>query len=269
MGALPSPILNSRGGYSLSSEAQAQLDQMQGDIGWPYLHARQHVELGSGVVYAFRFKTTEYNQTPGDAWFDVRHSPNVFNGSPFNNGALMMSFSECPGDFTSPQVLAQTYPTGERTPLCVGVGPYSGDNGGMNLNVAIRGKWTNSSSVCLLDENKTYYLNITSGFSYPLEGQPDMWRTPFIGALGNGQIVPSFSVVRSFNLSGYWGTTAANSFEFIKNRSAFYTEKARLMREMEVGNQQRVADCRSAIATGTTRTGRECAGLTGKEYPFK
>lgn len=252
--------------YSISSEAQAQLAQMQGDFGWPSFHFdKARLVLDSGVVYAFKFKTTEYNQTPAPAWFDIFYTIPGFVSVPTGFGAITMSFSECPGDFTSPKVLEQRINRGDRIPACVGTAYYSNEPGsGTNLGVAIRGKWSDADTICLLDENKTYYLNVTAGFAYSGGTEPSSRNTPFIGGLGGGTGTNygQVEMIRSYRLGGYWQRSVSErlNFEFIKNRSAFYAEKRRIEQEAEAAAQRRVEACRNAIGQGP-RTGTPCAGL--------
>ena len=252
--AMPSYTVNRN--YSISSEAQAQLSQMQGDFGWLRFD-QPDIDLRAGVAYAFRFKTTEYNQTPGEAWLDIIQGSTVAFDNP--NSAIMMSFSECPGDFTSPQVLTQRINRGDRIPACVGYGRIGagGDTGGTNLLVSIKGKFHNGDTLCLLDENKTYYMNVTAGFeSQDGRDLPD--GIPFVGTYADGTNPGKVVSRRHIYAGGYWQTSITErlNFEFIKNKSVFYSEKKRIEREAEAAAQRRVDACRTAI-----QSGRSCAGL--------
>lgn len=287
-GALPSWTLNRAGGYSISSEAQTQLAQMQGDYAFLVNSVRGET-LDGGIVYAYQFKTTEYNQTPGDAWLDMTFGPNVKQANLIPSATVMASISECPGDFTSPRVTAQTsgydhYNYGnffgdQKFRNCVTFGPVNGDVGGTNINVAVRGKHSNSSNICLLDENKTYYLNITAGFVY---GDPNVTPaaryTPYIGTMStpSGTVASPgvVAMVRQIWPRGYL-ETARSTFEFIKNKSAFYAERKRLEGEFAAVLQRRVADCRAAIARAMAANGGvrpngggECNGLPVPLSPF-
>ena len=278
-GTLPSYTVNTAGGYSISSEAQAQLSQMQGDFGWPYGGETDAI-LPSGVAYAYRFKTTEYNNAVPSA-ITIKFGSSVTGPSANNSGAIMMSIGECPGDFTSPQILSQK--TSNNWAKCVGTGFVNGDSGGANLDVAIRGKWANDSSpACLLDENKTYYLNVTAGFSYPGTGEAPSGSnpnavphtiTPFIGSYANGtnpgQLISRQKIIKigSFLTRG---DASLDVFEVIKNRSDFYSELKRLKKEMSDRMQRRAEACRLRILNTTgPRTGNECAGLAIPEPWFK
>ena len=80
---------------------------MQGDLGFLLTFGLKgtgnwnRIEIPSGTVGAWKIKTTEYNQ-PTYYTFDFAINPETPSGSVF------MSVSECPGDFTSPQVMSQT-----------------------------------------------------------------------------------------------------------------------------------------------------------------
>ena len=134
--------------FSIPGVDQAGLDRISQDLAGPMrinpANMVARLNLGSGEVYAYRFTTSEYNV--GNFWKMFNTAEHVGSTS----APTYISVSQCAGDLSSP-VLATNNCIASRT-----TGP-----GGVNgLDFGI----TSSSFACNLEPNKTYYLNITSGF---------------------------------------------------------------------------------------------------------
>lgn len=215
------------GAYPVPSLVQTQLGQMQGDIGFALTMGARGTgnwnrnTIPSGTALAYQFKTTEYNY-PIYYVFNVTDHP----GSP--QGVILSSVSLCPGDFTSPTVLAQKggndvnnlYGDGMFR-NCVNYGTQVGVT--FNFGVGYPGGY-----ICNLEPNKTYYLNITAGFA---GGGDKGLYTPHIGTFDGTNATAGTEMNVDFTMRAEGHITAAGGIgdnlwttEIIKNKSEFYSE---------------------------------------------
>ena len=260
---------------ALSQDAQKDLALMQGDLGYQLTFGEKGpggwntISIPSGTAYSYKFKTTEYN-------FPVYYRLALSDRPATAGGVVVTSISLCPGDFTSPQVMAQTsghdeYNTGntvgdQKFRNCVTYGRPIGSGGGIEFGVG-----GNTQYICALEPNKTYYLNVSAGFA---GGGDKGHTTPHIGTFDG--TTPGADMVADFTMSPFGHLQAVGnignnlwSTDIIKNRTAFYTEARRVQSAFSAASQQRVAACRAAIAANTgPRTGRECNGLTMPTSPY-
>lgn len=264
--------------YGLSAEGKKDLDLMQGDIGYQLTFGPRGpgnwntVTIPSGTAYAYKFKTTEYN-------FPVYYRLSLSDKPATTGGVVVTSISECPGDFTSPQVMAQTtghdeYNTGntvgdQKFRNCVTYGRPLNAGGGIEFGIG-----GNTQYICALQPNKTYYINISAGFA---GGGDKGHTTPHIGTFDG--TTAGTEMTADFTMSPFGHLQAVGNIgnklwntDLIKNRTAFYTEARRISGLFQAAAQQRVAACRAAITANTgPRTGRECANLSTPtpEYTFQ
>ena len=154
---------------ALSSDAQKDLALMQGDLGYQLTFGVKGPgnwntnTIESGTAQAWKFKTSEYN-------FPVYYRLQLSGRPATSPGVVVTSISECPGDFTSPQVMSQTmghdeYNTGntvgdQKFRNCVIYGSPIAEGGGIEFGVG-----GNTQYICALEPNKTYYLNVSAGFA--------------------------------------------------------------------------------------------------------
>lgn len=260
---------------ALSQDAQRDLALMQGDLGYQLTFGLKGVGnwntnvIESGTAQAWKFKTTEYN-------YPVYYRLSLSERPATTGGVVVTSISLCPGDFTSPQVMAQTsgydaYNTGntvgdQKFRNCVTYGRPLSAGGGIEFGVG-----GNTQYICALEPNKTYYLNVSAGFA---GGGDKGHTTPHIGTFDG--TTAGTEMVADFTMSPFGHLQAVGnignnlwSTDLIKNRTAFYTEARRVQSAFSAASQQRVAACRAAIAANSgPRTGRECDGLTMPASPY-
>lgn len=261
---------------ALSQDAQKDLALMQGDLGFLLTFGPRgtgnwnRVEIPAGTVVSYPIKTTEYNQ-PTYYRFDYSHNPETPGATTF------MSVSKCPGDFTSPGVMAQTmgydaYNTGntvgdQKFRNCFAIG--TGVGGSIEVGVGYPGGY-----ICNLEPKETYYLNITAGFA---GGGDKGFTTPHIGTFDG--TIPGHTFIADFTASHMTlaGMSIAqrDSVEIIKNRGTFYSEARRITQAFYAAGQQMVAACRAAIAAATAANGGvrpprggECNALLMPTSPY-
>ena len=234
---------------SISPEGLRDLQLMYGDVGYTIQLSDRNPSresFSAGTVYAYKFKTTEYNYAP---YYDVATFPNPAT----RVGVIGMSVSECPGDFTSPKVLEQksgydvTNLNGDgKFRDCVIYNTSYSTQIGFGVPVA-----PTLDTGCNLEPNKTYYLNITTGFFNEEEGGKypyitDEGHTEGAGS-GTGMVVDIR--VRPLGAGAaatqIYGNVPDVHAEMIKNRSAAYSEYAKFYRMFEefrrAGEQRRQA----------------------------
>ncbi|MFZ2152217.1 MAG: hypothetical protein WAV09_03860, partial [Minisyncoccia bacterium] len=222
---------------AISPEGLRDLKAMYGDIGYGFsiggASSRNRISIPSGTVFAFKFKTSEYNYPPYAVVGTYDHPGTL-------PGVIGYSVSECPGDFTSPAVLAQK--SGNDVRNVFGDGMWRDC---VSYNASIQSTITFGVGAgpykCNLEPNKTYYLNVTAGFIYDERGSstafPYMQRYGHDPATGDGRSETSIDI-----LTNNFGTQEASRqvygdipnpppVEMIKNRSAAYAELARFQRE--------------------------------------
>ncbi|MFZ2152424.1 MAG: hypothetical protein WAV09_04965, partial [Minisyncoccia bacterium] len=236
--------------YGFSAEAQRELALMQGDAGLNALKLGVPqvpiMNLTASTVLSYKFKTTEYNVP-----FSHRITMDERPGSGY--GTTIMSISECPGDFTSPQVTAQkggfddTNEYGdEKFRKCISKGPLIGNT----MDFGYESGW------CRLEPNKTYYFNLAVyDVEHPSEGAPGSLRP---------HMVNYAAVHRVFAPNEQW-------LDVVKDRAAFYSEMRRVRTQFDVLMQQRATACNAAIsaymaANGGKRSGGECSSLATPAY---
>ena len=246
--------------YTFSAEAQRDLEAMQGDIGLQGFTTGlsgswNRIRIPAGTVFAYKFKTTEYNYRVWQA-MQISTNPETLGG------VMGVSVSQCPGDFTSPAVLEQVVAVGS---------DREGRFPDGNLRDCVTYNWPINSGIefgvdaysCSLDTNKTYYLNITPGFM-----RDTGLNTPFPYMTTRGhdraaEIGDEMVVDITFwgRVAGKEGVLGQYQFlDVIKNRPMFYAEYRRALAEYDAESKLEVARCRSAIAANSgPRTGNECS----------
>ncbi len=188
---------------------------------------RPRLTLRSGEVLVVPFRTAaEYTYMPRIEYFTLE-TPNT------PEGVVSMSISPCPADFTSP-FFAGT-PDWKRDVAIPGNGP------GKNC-IATAPATTASFEVtvgnpggysCDLEPNKTYYFNITAGFS-DTDGRKEGTMFPHIGKIAVGGSLTTDGVMVTKNemiideiamdRSGRPGTPLSLIPKTIKGQDLFYDE---------------------------------------------
>ena len=234
--------------YGLSSEGKRELDLMQGDIGYQLTFGAKGpgnwntVTIPSGVAYAYKFKTTEYN-------YPVYYRLALGDRPATTGGVVVTSISLCPGDFSSPQVMAQTtghdeYNTGntvgdQKFRNCVTYGRPLNSGGGIEFGIG-----GNTQYICALEPNKTYYLNVSAGFAGGGDKGP---TTPHIGTFdgttAGTEMTADFTMYPFGHLQavGNIGNKVWNT-DLIKNRTAFYAEARRISGLFQAAGSQRTPE---------------------------
>jgi hypothetical protein len=237
------------GTYSLSADAKRDLALLQGDLGFPLSffkgrgpNSSHRMRINSGTALSYKFKTTEYN-APVYYDFATAFYPETADG------ILAASVSKCPGDFTSPEVLNN----------CRSINPASQ---GVSL---VFGVVPGNQYVCNLDENSTYYLNVTSGFSGSNTGS----NVPHIGGYNRGgtETTPGTYFYPEFQgVDALIWASPNHAFDktVVKNRSAWYTEYERISSEWSQ-SLRRYAGCRRGGGTDASCGG----GVLPHPYTFK
>ena len=228
------------GAYSLSADAKRDLALLQGDLGFPLSFLGEgpgnshRMNIPSGTILSRKFKTTEYNAS---VYYDFATAPHPGTA----DGILAASVSKCPGDFTSPEVLNN----------CRSINSTQAGVG------FIFGVVPGNQFVCNLDENATYYLNVTSGFSGSGTGS----NVPHIGRVGmDGPYLETQTVDALIRPS----PNHAFDKVVVKNRSAWYSEIQRISSEWSQ-SLRRYAGCRRGGGTDASCGG----GVLPNPYTFK
>ena len=257
---------------SISPEGLRDLQLMYGDIGY-WIDIGQvpnggwtRQRFAAGTVKAFKFKTTEYNYAP---YYQINTSSNPET----RVGVIGMSVSECPGDFTSPAVLAQSSSLDVENRFgdkkgrdCVSYGSQVGSS------IVFGVFSTSDGGGCKLQPNKTYYINMTTGFFKEESGSKYPYITDEDHDEGAG---PSSDMVVDVSMRPFGAAAAARQIygdvpnakaEMIKNRSAAYSEFARFWTMFEdfrrAGEVRRQA-CLAAIPASDT------TNVTGQTSPAR
>ena len=221
--------------------------------------------MTSGYIDAFKITTSEYNEAMRNKYQNIYVAGDVTQVNLLPSLGILMSVSECPGDFTSPALLSHGY-GGERPGnSCMTFQETAHVESYGRLNIAIRNYAANESH-CLLDENKTYYLNITMGFEYrdestkpsgiPFIGHtygPDANGTPGLGPKIFYGYVPTIIKTTGGSLQDVI-TSSSDTTEVVKNKSALYAEIRRIKKIQEDEQRRRTDACPAAIAAA----GRRC-----------
>lgn len=215
-----------------------------------------------GVAYAYKFTTSDYNVST------VYHDLKMTEHPGTNGGRMLVSVSECPGDFTSPALLSQQAGydaygiaagyggTNNRFPMCV---TATSATGGSILFGIGAGEY-----VCNLEKNKIYYLNFTAGFTKSA-AVGDSSGGPYTAELGpdgtyNGDGGPkhSFDVeskVRPDNLGqgfGYQTSTGGSSAPMVTIIKGLDSTYQAIYSVMSAWNMQAYNSMQQALARQRT-----------------
>jgi len=223
---------NSR--YPVSALAREQSQSIRGLIyGSTFSFSqreRTRMAIPSGTVLAYRFKTTEYNYGVSSHFVTSDHP-----GTP--SGVVIWSVSKCPGDFTSPTLLSQTVVHGDQPhSLCVSRATMTGGTFLFGINMA-------ATSVCNLEPNTTYYVNISAGFA---GGGDKDHITPHIGTFDGtiaGTEMNQDVTIRDYPVGG-------DGTNLIKGMEELYSEARRVG---DLWNQDFNRNLDEIIRTGVHR----------------